>query len=226
VGPGFKKAFVPGWPTNEYSPVDENTWKDRELIELDFTKDAFDLGQYKAIDFYKDGSLYFLDTPAYATGHVSALARTSAEPSQFILMGGDAVHHGGQFRPSQYIPLPDNIKPSPLQPLYNNSRCACAGSLYQAIYPKKSTTEPYMQASGFFHEDPASARQSAVKLIDFDTHEDVFVVFAHDKGLLDIVDFYPKTANEWKSKGWKERSHWRFLQSFDTSGGKRLSHRI
>lgn len=198
--------------------MDESAWKGRDLVELDFTKDSFDLGQYKAIDFYKDGSLYFLDTPGHATGHISALARTSVEPAQFILMGGDVVHHGGQFRPSQYIPLPDNITPSPLQSPYDTSQCACAGSLYQAIHPKKSKTEPYMQASGFFHEDPQSACLSATKLIDFDAQEDVFVIFAHDKGLVDVVDFYPKTANGWKNKGWKEKAHWRFLRDFDTSG--------
>jgi hypothetical protein len=32
--------------------------------------------------------------------------------------------------------------------------------------------------------------------------------------LLDVMDFFPKEANEWKAKGWKEEGRWRFLKDF------------
>ena len=45
----------------------------------------------------------------------------------------------------------------------------------------------------------------------FDAMENVFVIFAHDKSLADVIDHYPRTANGWKSRGWKEKCLWRFL---------------
>jgi hypothetical protein len=41
-------------------------------------------------------------------------------------------------------------------------------------------------------------------------------VIAHDLSLIDVVDFYPETINDWKTKGFKEQGHWRFLRDFDT----------
>jgi hypothetical protein len=39
-------------------------------------------------------------------------------------------------------------------------------------------------------------------------------MIAHDHTLLDVVDFFPKEANDWKAKGWKEEGRWRFLKGF------------
>lgn len=35
------------------------------------------IGDFKAIDFFGDGSFYLLDTPGHAVGHLCGLARTS-----------------------------------------------------------------------------------------------------------------------------------------------------
>jgi hypothetical protein len=37
------------------------------------------------------------------------------------------------------------------------------------------------------------------------------------KLLLDVIEFFPKSANDWKAKGWKPASRWRFLESFKTA---------
>jgi glyoxylase-like metal-dependent hydrolase (beta-lactamase superfamily II) len=99
VGPGFKSAFVPGFPTVPESPVDERAWQDRELREIDFESesDGLRIGKFRAFDFYGDGSFYLLDTPGHAIGHLCALARTTANPPTFMFLGGDIAHHAGEF---------------------------------------------------------------------------------------------------------------------------------
>lgn len=44
-------------------------------------------------------------------------------------------------------------------------------------------------------------------------------MIAHDPTSLDVFDFFPKgTLNEWKSKGWKQASHWGFLSEMPFNG--------
>lgn len=221
VGPGFKQAFVPGWPTNENSPVAESAGEGRELREIAFDGDrSLMLGQYKAYDFYGDGSFYLIDSPGHAVGHICGLARTSANPPEFILMGGDVAHHASEFRPTEYVPLPKYIEPNPLVAPFAKSTFACPGHIYEALHPKKSSTEPFVQALGFMHDDAKGACESVEKLLPFDAQDNIFSVIAHDLSLLDVVDLYPKTANDWKAKGWKEQGRWRFLRDFDTGKEK------
>ncbi len=67
--------------------------------------------------------------------------------------------------------------------------------------------------------DPPVAQKSVDRLEEFDASEDVFVCVAHDGGLLDVVDWFPKgTLNTWKEKGWKERSQWGFLNELPIDG--------
>ncbi|KAJ8110962.1 hypothetical protein OPT61_g6328 [Boeremia exigua] len=219
VGPGFKDAFVPGWPTIPDSQLDEKAWKDRELREISFEEATISIGDFKAVDYFNDGSLFLLNSPGHATGHMCALARTSAEPPEFILMGADIAHHGGQFRPSKYMPLPEDIRANPLIAPYQVSDTFCPGALFQQIHPHKRSTEPFMKADGFIHDDAPVACQSIEGLLKLDAHDNIFTVIAHDKSLLDVVEFYPKSANSWKTLGWKEQSRWRFLRDFDTEEG-------
>ena len=39
-------------------------------------------------------------------------------------------------------------------------------------------------------------------------------MIAHDYSLLNVVNFFPKEANYWKAKRWKEEGWWRFLEDF------------
>jgi hypothetical protein len=130
------------------------------------------------------------------------LARTT--PSTFILMGADAAHHPAILRPSTFIPLPTEMRSSVPQAL-----SAC---------PLDAPFLGMPSAAYSVHHDHAAAQVVVDKLIAFDGHPDVFVVLSHD-GAMDPVDgkeggieFFPKTANDWKAKGWKEAVHWRFLE--------------
>lgn len=212
MGPGFKGAFVPGYPTNEDSPVDEKAWEGRTLREIDFETEGkgLKLGQYNAVDFYGDGSFYLLDTPGHAVGHMCGLARTSADPPEFIFMGGDIAHHGSEFRPTQYLPLPETI------PAFTKNAPMCPGAMFEALHRNKSSTEPFVvPTTQGVHADGAEATRSIEKLYEFDANESVFVNIAHDMSIYDIVDYFPKTANGWSQKGWKQEGRWRFLKDFE-----------
>lgn len=92
VGPGFKDAFLPGYPTKEESPFWEADFKGRNVIEAPFNTK---IGKFQAWDYFGDGSLYVLNVPGHATGHVSALVRTT--PDTAVFMGGDVCHFTGAW---------------------------------------------------------------------------------------------------------------------------------
>ena len=135
--------------------------------------------------------------------------------------GGDIAHHGGEFRPTRFLPLPEDISPSPLGAPYARSAPRCPGSIFEAIHPHKSSTEPfYVPTVGGVHLDGQQTKETIDKLADFDAQDDVFVNIAHDMSLFDVVEFFPKTANGWSQKRWKQEGMWRFLRDFDTGSAK------
>jgi len=147
------------------------------------------------------------------------LARTTnggAGADTFVFMGGDACHHGGEFRPTEYRPLPEEISPNPLD---LRSSKPCPGAMFEEIHRNKEATEPFFEIAvleggkGVAH-DVEAATESIRRLEEFDASPDVFVAIAHDDTLLDVVDFFPKTAGAWKEKGWVKDSRWRFLKDF------------
>ncbi|KAL9577545.1 MAG: hypothetical protein Q9203_007419, partial [Teloschistes exilis] len=62
VGPGFKKAFVPGYPKDQDSPIRESDYEGRNLREISFDPKV-QIGGYAAFDYFGDGSFYLLDSP-------------------------------------------------------------------------------------------------------------------------------------------------------------------
>jgi len=66
VGPGFKdnKQTFPGYPKNPDAVVCQDAFEGRDLVEIDFG-DGFEIGGFKAVDFFGDGSFYLLQ----ASGH-------------------------------------------------------------------------------------------------------------------------------------------------------------
>lgn len=198
------------------------------------------------MDFFGDGSFYLLDVPGvsisttpspdpppilleqplrsttkqHAVGHIAGLARTT--PTTFVLMGGDVCHFGGSFRPTPYVPLPNTI-PSTVKLDSRFSRpCPC--SIFTACHPdpEHARTSPYYRVTemeGSWYIDPPTAQASIDKLEEFDADEDVFVAVAHDEGLIDVCDWFPKgSVNAWKEKGWKEASRWGFLNELPVDG--------
>ncbi|KAI9039905.1 MBL fold metallo-hydrolase [Aspergillus affinis] len=144
VSPGFKANIMPGYPTDKVSHVDEQAWLSRELHEIDFTASAgpqrLRIGGFEAYDFYGDGSFYLLNSPGNAVGHISALARTTADPHSFVLLGGDIAHDCGELRPTPYTPLPDIISPGPLR----SKPSTFPGSIFLAIHPKRIGRNPFL----------------------------------------------------------------------------------
>jgi glyoxylase-like metal-dependent hydrolase (beta-lactamase superfamily II) len=132
VGPGVKEAFVPGWPANPDGVIRESDYAGRELREVSFTEGkVVKIGDFRALDYFEDGSFYILDAPGHAIGHLCALARVKGEDGKegFVFMGGDACHHNGEFRPSQYRPLPESISPHP----WEGKGAICPGSIFQTV---------------------------------------------------------------------------------------------
>jgi glyoxylase-like metal-dependent hydrolase (beta-lactamase superfamily II) len=223
VGPGFKAAFPSAFPTLPDSPVDERAWQNRTLREIDFAASDLRIGQFEAHDYYGDGSLYLLNTPGHFIGHICALARTTANPPTFMFLGGDIAHQAGEFRPTQYLPLPTSISPNPLQRPFTSSQSICPGDIFQALHPNKSATEPFLKPSTAAHAahlDSEQTLRSIEGLMEFDADESVFSVIAHDMSLFDVVEFYPRGANGWKEKGWGREGRWRFLREFEGGPAK------
>lgn len=217
VGPGFKDSFVPGFPQNPEAPISQSAYEGRNFREISFAESKLVLGRFNAVDFFSDGSFYLLDTPGHAIGHMCGLARTTASPeATFIFLGGDCAHHGGEFRPTQYLPLPESLSPSPIPRTHPG---ICPGALFADIHrlhpSSSSSTEPFLLASENAAHDIAAAKDSVRKLGEFDAHENILTMISHDDTMVNVVGVFPNTlANDWKSKGWREKGLWKFLGDF------------
>ncbi|QDS75268.1 hypothetical protein FKW77_000861 [Venturia effusa] len=210
VGPGFKGRFPSGYPTKADAPVREDAWEGRELREISFQDSNVKIGRFNALDYFGDGSFYLLDTPGHLLGHLCGLARTTEDT--FVFMGGDAAHHAGEIRPTEWDPLPSHIK---LTPNPRSFPPVCPGELLQRyVHPEKSVTKPFYSAALGFNEDHDVAEWTIEGVEEFDADENVLVVIAHDASLKDVVNFFPKPANEWRAKDWGKNGRWRFLGDF------------
>lgn len=110
----------------------------RELREVRFDTDV-KIGQFPAFDYFGDGSLYLLDSPGHAIGHLCGLARTTTgEENPFVLLGGDISHYAGKFRPSKHLPMPDSISPHPRHP--QGSLLLCPGTAFAELQEARGRT--------------------------------------------------------------------------------------
>jgi glyoxylase-like metal-dependent hydrolase (beta-lactamase superfamily II) len=213
VGPGFKKAFTPGYPANKDAPIRESDYEGRELREIAFDR-GLKIGRFNAVDYFGDGSFYLLDSPGHAIGHMCGLARVTASPDSFIFMGGDTCHHGGEFRPSHYLTIPEFISPNPFDP---KSKTPCPGSIFEDLYRDGDGKKPFYtiaRVEGGVAYNADEAEETIEKVMEADAQDEVLVIMAHDDSLSGVVDFFPKYANEFKSKGWVEEGRWLFLKDF------------
>ncbi|KAI0275159.1 metallo-beta-lactamase superfamily protein [Gloeopeniophorella convolvens] len=212
--PGFEADFPPGYPTNQSGQVPDSAFAGRTVRELDFnTTDVIQIGQFAALDYWKDGSFFILKAPGHTSDHMVALVRTTSD--SFVLLAADSGHNSGEYRPTEQIPLPPTLLPCPRDPVKTHS--SCPGEPYVATNPHNSSTIPFYNISleSSLYDNPAQAASTLEGVEAFDAHGDVFVVIAHDAFLLDVIDFFPNaTLNNWKNKGWKELGRWRFLANF------------
>jgi glyoxylase-like metal-dependent hydrolase (beta-lactamase superfamily II) len=222
VGQGFKANLLPGYPANPNSPLLESDYDGHELLEITFD-DGFHIGDFRAFDYFGDGSFYLLDVPGHAIGHVCGLARTTEDT--FLLMGADTCHFAGALRPTAQVPLPETLE-SKTWGLDASLPSPCPCSIFTDCHPHPSpNTTPYYTASkaaGSAYVDPDIANVSIRSLQAFDADRNVLVCLAHDPGLFDILPLLNQDpdckANDWKVKGYKEQSRWRFLNELPRNG--------
>ncbi|KAF4547731.1 Cytochrome P450-like protein 79 [Elsinoe fawcettii] len=218
VGPGFKKSFMPGYPTNPEANLLDADFEGREVQEIEFGP-SLEIGGFAAYDLYGDGSIFILDTAGHTVGHISALVRTT--PDTFLLLGGDICHHGGAIRPTPAVQMPDPV-PGDVPLLAYPDGCPC--SIFTACHPQpdQARTKPYFEISrdkGSWFEDPEAGQACVNRLQAFDADENVFVAIAHDEGLGRVCDLFPNgTMSDWKQKGWKKRAIWGFLNALPADG--------
>ncbi|KAI1376408.1 beta-lactamase-like protein [Hypoxylon crocopeplum] len=222
VGPGVKENIFPGYPTNPAGHIAESDYVGREVRQLDFSDSTIKIGKFSAIDYFGDGSFYFLDSPGHCIGHMCGFARVTSNPDSFILMGGDAIHHDGELRPHHWHPLPDAILPHPFNASASTS---CPGEIFEQLL-RSGKEEPFYLPSiktpdgrPSVHFDVPEAIESIKKLQEFDAHDNILIVPAHDHYFLDVVDFFPKSANDFAQKGWVKKTRWMFLADFAKAVG-------
>lgn len=133
-------------------------------------------------------------------------------------MGGDLCHHGGELRPSKYLPYPSNLSEHlSLSDSLHLHLSQCPGSAFGDMNVERG------RAAGETFFDPAIGfdKELAIKTIKeaqkADAQDNVFFVFAHDTTMFGVIDMFPKQANDWKKKGWKEKAFWKFLNHFATA---------
>lgn len=215
VGPGFKEAHMPGYPTREDSPLLDTDFKGRNTREIDFQKEGggLKIGRFNAFDYFGDGSFYLLDTPGHTIGHICGLARTSTGPDTFIFMGGDAAHHGGEFRPTEYLPIPKELDPSPLK----RRGGVCPGHLLEEVHAHGVADKPFYYVTKSFAYDKKLADWTLDGLGEFDCHDNILALMAHDNDTVDPpqLDFYPDSANDWHQKGTAKKLKWLFLGAYE-----------
>jgi glyoxylase-like metal-dependent hydrolase (beta-lactamase superfamily II) len=219
VGPGTSAAKLPPWPENPSSTLTESDIKGRHLREISQNQFTVPIGRFRAFDFFGDGSFYLLDVPGHAVGHICGLAQTTFD--SFILMGADTCHHGGQFRPSKYLPLPEKIMPHP----NGGTLTECPCSIFKSIHPSPTDyrTERFYKIRTHDNgtsvaNDVEQAEESIRNLQEFDAAENVLVVCAHDASLIGAIELFPKYANCWERKKWKQITRWRFLGDWKVEG--------
>lgn len=212
VGPGFKEATLPGFPTKADAPLREADLEGHEIREIEFTDDL-KTGPFQAVDFFGDGSFYLVNTPGHCIGHMAGLARTSkagqgTDSDTFIMMGGDLCHHGGEVRPSPYLPLPDPL-PSSL----------ALGGLSLAAFRElnikrgRDPAGPFIDPGIIHNEEELFETIRGAQIADADPN--IWLVLAHDLALFDEgISKFPEAANDWEAKGWKEKTRWQFLEDF------------
>jgi glyoxylase-like metal-dependent hydrolase (beta-lactamase superfamily II) len=166
------------------------------------------------MDYFGDGSLYLLDSPGHAIGHLCGLVRTTTSPNTFILMGGDACHYPGQFRPSSFRPIPESIETHHFSARFPSP---CPGDLFETLQTSRGRKKGQAFYDQAIAEDLNIAAQTVCKVQEADTKDHIWVVIAHDQAVQRTVELFPASANDWKQKGWNKATRWAFLKDFEAA---------
>ncbi|KAK4145215.1 beta-lactamase-like protein [Dichotomopilus funicola] len=232
LGPGVRAASWPGYPTNpESMMLDSDIAGGRPIQEISFQageKGHVRIGRFDAFDYFGDGSFYLLDAPGHAVGHMCGLARTTADPPSFVLMGADSCHHIGVLRPTAYLPLPRD-GPS-LQGLETRAQttqttpCPCPGELLASLTKTGQPDRSFFDvAKGPYFLDHEQSMDTVGKLQELDASDEVFIVIAHDHTLRDRMPLFPEKVNDWRERGLSSSTRWLFLKEFEAVIAKRAA---
>ncbi|WVQ62538.1 uncharacterized protein L199_000680 [Kwoniella botswanensis] len=129
----------------------------------------------RGVDWFGDGSLWFLDAPGHCPGHIMALCRVTARPVTYILLGGDASHHQALYLP---VPTDQEDLRSPI---------------------------PVIEGKPQLALDPELATYTIGQLTRMSKEDNVMVILAHEGQVDGIVDKYPGDLSLWQARGWKAK---------------------
>ncbi|KAI1333876.1 beta-lactamase-like protein [Xylariaceae sp. FL0016] len=206
VGPGIKDRYMPGWPANLSAEFKQEDIMGKKVVEISRGDFNVSIGGFRGYDYFGDGSFFLLDAPGHSLGHINALARTNSDPESYMFLAADSIHFGGEFRPSNLLPLPDTIRDGK-PPLPD----PCADEVLLKMHPTQSRVEPFLTLSSTFPEDLSLAEETIKSLQEFDADARVLILFSHDVTLFDTLPYFPKNANDWLKTGMKESTRWAFL---------------
>lgn len=146
-------------------------------------------------------------------------------------MGGDCSHYAGMLRPTKHVPMPEIIPADQLDAYYPQP-CPC--SAFTLHHPKADAgTGAEMEARLYpFYDVSRSpkgayefgdlAQDSVDKVKVLDAQDGIFICLAHDCSLVDILPLYnddpTASINDWRSRGYKEKTRWAFLNELPKDG--------
>lgn len=97
-----------------------------------------------------------------------------------------------------------------------SSPCPCA-QLLRLLHTSGESDKAIYDLAPLLQEDAGKAIETLEKLKAFDGRDDVLVVLAHDSSFLDVLDFFPRSINDWKANGWDDQARWLFLKDMAQS---------
>ena len=170
--------------------------------------DSRQIGRFKALDYFGDGSFYLLDSPEHAVRHMCGLALTTNHPATFILLGNDVFRYAGIIRPSIRLAIPESI--SPHLCASTSDKAFCPGHTGEQLQKSRGRVTFQSVYDMTFGLDISLANRTKLMLEDLDCDEKVFVIIAHDSTVRDGVPHFPASLNDWKERGWGRDVKWTF----------------
>lgn len=244
-GPSWKQNFGTWYPTNLESPYHEYEFEGRDVIELKESDFKGEIAGLKAHDYFGDGSFYILHASGHTAEHICGLVRTSpsssTEESTFVLLGGDSCHFMGVMRPTDQMPLPDNVTGEAIVSPPPQLSLPCACDIWTHNHPRADKDQarrtPFYLPSNDearYYLDHAQAMDTIAKLQALDANPNVLVTIAHDPSLGEVLPkldsksngLTGKEINDWKRQGWKKKLIWSFLRELPRADKAGMPHLV
>lgn len=185
----------------------------RAVREITFNEpNTLQIGHFPAYDYFKDGSLYLIDSPGHCVGHLCALVRTTTNPDTFVFLGGDAAHHCGEYRPSVFCPMPESITPSPVT-AQDRRIPFCPGSWFANLQTPRNRDPKGPLFYPAFGYDMDQVLATIAKMQEYDAEDgDVLIILAHDAAFRSPqVPRFPQPLNDWKQRGLGRDLRWAWI---------------